>query len=183
MSETPRRQIVVLAVLLLVLAGAVAYQLWEPGPATEGTAASNPLAGTAAGGGIEPVADVRLDLLERQPDAYKPPQRNPFRFYTPPAPAPVRRAQPPPPPPPVPQGPIGPPPLPPIRIRYIGLIVPPDAKNLYAILRDDTTGAQSTAKAGDIIDGRYRLLSVTQDAVELAYLDGRGRQRIVRSGQ
>jgi hypothetical protein len=61
--------------------------------------------------------------------------------------------------------------------------VPPDAKNLYAILRDDTTGAQSTAKAGDIIDGRYRLLSVTQDAVELAYLDGRGRQRIVRSGQ
>jgi hypothetical protein len=58
-----------------------------------------------------------------------------------------------------------------------------DGKSVYVVLRDEMTGALTNARAGDIIDGRYRLLSVTPDAVELAYLDGRGRQRIVRSGQ
>ena len=78
--------------------------------------------------------------------------------------------------------PPGPPPLPPIRIRYIGHIVTQGGSTV-ALLRDEASGAQVHARAGDIIDGRYRLLSVSPEAVDVAYLDGRGRQRIVLSGQ
>ena len=38
-------------------------------------------------------------------------------------------------------------------------------------------------KEGDTIEGRYRLLKVGADAVELAYIDGRGRQTVRLAGQ
>ena len=90
-------------------------------------------------------------------------------------PAPVVR-QPVAPPPafvPPPQGP------PPISIRYVGSLTKADL-GLVVVLRDEATGLAHTSQAGQVVDGRYRLLSATYDAVEIAHLDGRGRQRIAR---
>ena len=38
-------------------------------------------------------------------------------------------------------------------------------------------------KEGDIIEGRYRVLRVGTDSIDLVYADGRGRQTIRLSGQ
>ena len=38
-------------------------------------------------------------------------------------------------------------------------------------------------KEGDIIDGRYRILKIGTESIEMAYLDGRGRQTIRLTGQ
>jgi hypothetical protein len=37
-------------------------------------------------------------------------------------------------------------------------------------------------REGDIIDGRYRLVSVSPSSVQMEYLDGRGRQTLRLSG-
>ena len=176
--STPRSQVVLLTVLVAALAVLVAYQFWGGNPAATGTMASNPLAQrTSMDPATEPVSHVRLDLLTKEAPAYSPPKRNPFRYYVPPPPPIVRRPEPPP-PPPVFRDP-GPPPPPPIRLRYVGSLTRPDL-SLVVLLRDDATGVTHSAQAGQVVDGRYRLFSVTQDAIEVAHLDGRGRQRIAR---
>jgi hypothetical protein len=38
-------------------------------------------------------------------------------------------------------------------------------------------------KEGDIIDGRYRIVRIGAESIELTYLDGRGRQTIRLSGR
>jgi hypothetical protein len=38
-------------------------------------------------------------------------------------------------------------------------------------------------REGDLIEGRYRVLRVGADSLDLAYADGRGRQTIRLSGQ
>jgi hypothetical protein len=178
MNDKTRKQAFLLVGLVVVLAAAVWYQFGGGTPAGPGGAASNPLAGTTPAG-IEPVVDVRLDLLQVQRDAYTPPKRNPFRFHAPPPPAPrpvARQPEPsPPPPPPVP---VGPPPPRPIHelIRYLGTYV--RNQETLVVLQDITSGTQLHARAGDVIDGRYRLLNATPDYIDIAYLDGRGRERI-----
>jgi hypothetical protein len=52
----------------------------------------------------------------------------------------------------------------------------------FAILSDGR-GNVFHGKEGDIIEGRYRVLSVGTDTVDLSYLDGRGRQTLRLSGQ
>ena len=47
----------------------------------------------------------------------------------------------------------------------------------------DGRGNIFSGKDGDIIEGRYKVLKVSPDAVELSYLDGRGRQTIRLTGQ
>ena len=134
---------------------------------------------------LPPVADVNLDAL-RAPAAEAPKvTRNPFRFYQPP----------PPPPPPVqrvvkapepafvaPPVPAGPPPPPPITLRFIGLIEAPQRSGRVALLSDGRGGLMN-GREGDIIEGRYRVLRVGTDSIDLAYSDGRGRQTIRLSGQ
>lgn len=181
MSEKTRRQVILLLCLAVVLAVMVGYRLWVATPAVPGGASSNPLAGVAAADGKETVVDVRLDLLQHKPGEYQPAQRNPFRFYVPPAPVAVRPAPPttlPPPPP----GPPQPPPLARIRVRFFGFFVDKDGKTT-AWLTDEASGAVIPGKAGDIILGRYRLLSVSPDVVVVSYLDGQGRQSIPLTGR
>jgi hypothetical protein len=47
----------------------------------------------------------------------------------------------------------------------------------------DARGNTFTGKEGDVLEGRYRLLRIGQDSVDLAYLDGRGQQSIRMTGQ
>jgi hypothetical protein len=76
----------------------------------------------------------------------------------------------------------GPPPLPPIPLRFIGLIEPVQRSGRVAMLSDGR-GAVISGREGDIIEGRYRVLRIGADSLELAYADGRGRQTIRLSGQ
>ena len=38
-------------------------------------------------------------------------------------------------------------------------------------------------KEGDIIEGRYRIVRIGDESIEMEYLDGRGRQTIRLTGQ
>ena len=140
--------------------------------------------------------DVNLELLQRTPAALDEPDRNPFRFEgkAAPAPSPTTGAPPtgpaaptPPTTPttpttPQPTVPAGPPPLPPIPLRFIGLVEAPTQVGRVAIMSDGK-GNVFYGKEGDTIEGRYRMLKIGADVVELAYVDGRGRQTIRLSGQ
>ena len=46
----------------------------------------------------------------------------------------------------------------------------------------DGRGAPLYGNEGDIIEGRYRILRIGVESIEMAYLDGRGRQTIRLSG-
>jgi hypothetical protein len=110
--------------------------------------------------------------------------RNPFRFR-PKAPPPQPRPATPAPSRPVvtaPPQPSGPPPPPPIPLRYVGLLGSPSQPDRMAVL-SDARGTPFYAKEGDIIEGRYRVLRIAADSVDLAYADGRGRQTLRFSSQ
>jgi hypothetical protein len=146
-------------------------------PARRGIARPGAAAGT-------PVADVKLELLQQDRPEREEAERNLFRFQ--PRSAPTAAATPIPPAPqpvaPIPIVPAGPPPLPPIDLRFIGLVDAPTQAGRIAVLSDGR-GNIFYGKDGDIIEGRYRVLKVSADAAELSYLDGRGRQTIRLTGQ
>jgi hypothetical protein len=66
-------------------------------------------------------------------------------------------------------------------LKFIGFAKQGAAGRLYAVLRDDR-GIYYGAE-GDVVEGRYRVLRVTADAVDIAYVDGRGRTSIPLSGR
>jgi hypothetical protein len=75
--------------------------------------------------------------------------------------------------------PLEPPGPPPITLKFIG-IAKQGAGRLYAVLRDER-GVYYGAD-GDVVEGRYRILRVSADTVEVSYVDGRGRTSIPLSG-
>jgi hypothetical protein len=75
--------------------------------------------------------------------------------------------------------PLEPPGPPPIPLKFIG-IARQGAGRLYAVLRDER-GVYYGAD-GDVVEGRYRILRVSADTVEVSYVDGRGRTSIPLSG-
>ena len=50
-----------------------------------------------------------------------------------------------------------------------------------AILSDGR-GAPMYGKEGDTVLGQYKILRIATDSIEMAYIDGRGRQTIRLSG-
>jgi hypothetical protein len=69
-----------------------------------------------------------------------------------------------------------------IPLKYIGLLDVPSQAGRVAILSDGG-GNVFYGREGAIIEGRYLLIQVNPVALELSYLDGRGRQTIRLSGQ
>ena len=131
-----------------------------------------------------PVVDLDLDRLHTAGGQLRESQRDPFRF----------RPKPPPPVPPVqrtqtqvlqPPVPPGPPPPPPIPLKYFGVytVTAPDGRKEQRAAFSDARGNTFTGKVGDVLEGRYRLLRIGPDSVDLAYLDGRGQQSIRMTGQ
>jgi hypothetical protein len=179
--STSRPQLALLAVLVLVIAVVLVVLSIGDGPAGTSATPSNPAGRTdAASGDVE--TDVKLELLEGHRDSLTDAARNPFRFEAKaPPPAPPRPPQddapivftPPP--------PTGPPPPPPIPLRFIGFVA--EENGMPFAFFNDGRGNVFQGKEGDIIEGRYKVLRVGTDSVELAYLDGRGRQTIRLSGQ
>ena len=56
------------------------------------------------------------------------------------------------------------------------MVVTTEKSQTYAVLRDDR--GVYHGREGDIIEGRYRILKIGAESIELAYVDGRGRQTI-----
>lgn len=76
-------------------------------------------------------------------------------------------------------GPVAPPPPPPIPYRFIGVLNKAGVGRV-AVLSDSRFVYYG--RQGDIIEGRYRVVSVGEQSVEMEYLDGTGRQVIRLSG-
>jgi hypothetical protein len=177
----------VLAALAVILA-LVIVRMW-PGTSTAPAPTSNraetprgprPARGASAAP-ASPV--VHLDALQSERPKPEPVERNLFRFkQKAPPPLPPMATRPEPPPPPVvPTGPPPPPPLAPITLKFIGIVEAPSHGEKIAILSDGRN-APFYGKEGAIIEGRYRILKIGVESVELAYADGRGRQTIRLTG-
>src|SRR5688572_29186999 len=146
-------------VALLVIARPVLNPAANPGEQS-----SNPAVTSAGPLPVVPVVDLDLDRLRVAGRALGEVERDPFRFR-PKAPPPAPRVQAPPPvfAPPVP---AGPPPVPAIPLRYIGELDLGGGQRVAAFT--DTHGNTFTGKEGDVLEGRYRLLRVGPNSVDIA---------------
>ena len=177
-----RRQALTLAALVAVLVLVLGYQLrsWRAAPAAGGAAPPR-AAETAAAGRADqslPVPDVRLESLQApRPEPVT--DRNLFR----------EQAKAPPPPPPMPAAPPraavdpdapppGPPPPPPITLKFIGVVQA--GGRSVAVLSDGRDVMYG--REGELVDGRYRIIKINVESVELSYADGRGRRVIPLTG-
>jgi hypothetical protein len=203
MATERQRQLILGALVVVLLA--VVYRLFtatSPAPVvasnrsaggaaaarTQSSAKAGRGTGTAGAEGTQGVEspDVHLEALDAERVRPKSGERNLFRFKPkppPPPPEPPRPVQPTMPTMPVnpvPQPPPGPPPVPPITLRFIGVVDSPTRGRKIAALSDGRNTFQGVE--GDIIEGRYRILKIGVESIELAYVDGRGRQTIRLTG-
>jgi hypothetical protein len=185
--QAERRKLILLgglAVVVVVAVRAWMTQSTVPLPSSNGAAGQT----TAMRRTKTPAAgapDVHLKALDVERSKPGETDRNLFRFKSrtppPPPPAPKPSA----PPPSTAPAPTGPPPVPsvpPIALKFIGLVQTADKTQRLAVLSDGRGGIPMYGKEGDIIEGRYRILRIGTESIELAYLDGRGRQTIRLSG-
>lgn len=180
MTSKERKQLGILGALVAVFLVVVFVVSRGEGPTAGGRQPSNPAAARKQQAPPD-VADVRLEALQQERDEPAGPQRNLFAFREKPAPPPPPRepVQPADVAPPVPSGP---PPPPPIPLKFIGVLEPPGGKGKVAILSDGR-GNTFSAREGEDVDGRYRVLRIGTESVELSYVDGRSRQTLRLSGQ
>ena len=183
---TERTRQVVLGVLVLVLVFLI-VKMW-PGTSATPAPTSNQT-GTAtgvrppqsAGKATAPAPPaVHLDELSSERPRPEVTERNLFRFKPKAPPPPLPTAVRPAPQAPGPVMPAPPPAVAPISLKFIGIIGPADGEKI-AILSDGRN-APFTGKEGAIIEGRYRILKIGVESVEIAYVDGRGRQTIRLTG-
>ena len=184
---TERRKQVLLGALLIALA-VVVYRVIAMSPPSPNDPAHSSDAGAsvtqrrAANNATPAAPDVHLESLKLERPKPVDSDRNLFRFKqkAPPPPprttAPVMTA-----PPVAPIVPSGPPPPPAITLKFIGVIDPGGGKPKIAILSDGQ-GMPLSGVEGGIVAGRYRILRIGVESIEMSYLDGRGRQTIRLTG-
>jgi len=198
--EPKRRREATLA-LVVVLLGVVAFAAYQTlstpadRPSAAATPTSKPQAGStgspqagqparapgSATAGAQEAPQVHLEaLVSERPEPVGSAARDIFRFRVkpppppPPPPRPIVGPQPPPPPPP-------PPPVPPIALKFIGVVDSPPPGKRVAVLSDGR-GAPVYGHEGETVLGQYRILRIGAESIEMSYLDGRGRQTIRLSG-
>jgi hypothetical protein len=186
---TDRGKQVMLGVLLLALV-VIGYRtiatMTSPStssPSNGTKAAAPPTKGTTAATGAA-APDVHLDALNSERPKPVDAERNLFRFKAkaapPPAAPPAGGRSGAPPPAVAPPGQGGPAPLPPIPLKFIGA-VNREGKPTIAVLSDGQ-GPPMYGVEGGTIAGRYRILRIGVESIEMSYLDGRGRQTIRLTG-
>jgi hypothetical protein len=131
-----------------------------------------------------PVA-VRLASLASERNEPGDSRRNPFRFqprFAAPPPTPPKPAEPPRPVNATPSGSDARPPaaLPPIPLKFIG-IVERENGTKWAVLTDGRGSLYG--REGAVVEGRYQILKIGTESIEMAYVDGKGRQTIRLTGQ
>jgi hypothetical protein len=187
--ERKRQREIALGAAAVAIIAAAAFRISTTTAPSPMATASQPVA-TGAGAGQQPlnpkgqVAGVDLDSLHTGRPEPVGSRRNPFRFTpkpAPPQPGSHGSMTPTPPPMPIPAGPVEPAPPPRIMLKFIGVMESGRAGK-YAILTDGR-GLPIYGKEGQVIEGRYRIMRIGVESVDLAYLDGRGRQTIRQTGQ
>ncbi len=177
--------VVLVAVVYFVLMPALATPIVPAGP----VATAGPGGRAAAKAAPRPI-DVRLDALGRAAAAEEPEgaRRNPFRMGAatpPPAPEGSMAARTPPKPiTPVvvtPVGPPLPPPPPPIPYRFIGILTGVPGQGRIAVLTDGRSVVHG--RVNEVIEGRYRIVQIGEESLQIEHFDGRGRQTIRLLGQ
>jgi hypothetical protein len=181
------RQQLMLGAATVVVIGLAAWTLWPSTPAPTAPTATQARARNAragAPGETGPVGPVRLAALTASRDDPGQARRNPFRFQPkfvpPPPPPPERKGTEAPPPP---ERPIGPPPIvvPPIALKLIGVLERANGVK-WAVLSDGKS-APMYGKDGDIVDGRYLIVKIGNESIEMSHANGQGRQVIRLTGQ
>jgi hypothetical protein len=178
------------AVLVLAAAG---WMYFSPGgeTATAGGRSDPARRGTnpAAAQALPPAEamSVRLGTLGQAADEPPDSRRNPFRFGVAVRPATEERPAaftPEPPAPSVPAKPVETTPAAaPIPLKFLGTLEKSSNGVKLAVLSLNDGRAPLYGKEGDIIDGRYRIVKIGEESIEMAHLDGRGKQAIRLSGQ
>jgi hypothetical protein len=188
MATERRWQQLLLGALVVALV-AILYKVWPSTPSAAPAPASNRQAASGAPR-TQPEqqqssesSGVRLEALDHERPKPAAEDRDLFRFKpkAPPPPPAVPPVQPPTPAAPV-TGPPPPPPVPPITLKFIGTIEKAGQGQKIAMLSDGR-GAPFYGKEGEVVEGRYRILRIGVESIEIAYADGRGRQTIRLTGQ
>jgi hypothetical protein len=182
-----RRQLVIGAAVVVVL-GLAAWMLSRPAPPPRAAVPAQTRARAGRPGAdvvVGPADPVKLAALKTSHDDPGQAGRNPFRFQPKPAPPPIKVA-----PKPVesetprptgPPTPTGPPPPAPIALKFVGVLERANGVK-WAVLTDGKS-APMYGKDGDIIDGKYLIVKIGAESVEMTHVDGRGRQVIRLTGQ
>ena len=185
---SPERRQWILGAAALVVLGIALWSLWSPATPARTTApararGSRPSANSSAAA----VADtIKLDALRASHEDPGDAGRNPFRYEAKAAPPSASTARPTTPivtetPRPAPAVPTGPPPPPPIPLKLLGFLERADGVK-WAVLSDGKS-APMYGKDGDIIDGKYLIVKIGTESIEMTHSDGRGRQVIRQTGQ
>jgi hypothetical protein len=191
MENKARRQQVLLGALVVLLVAALWWNVGGGGgdqalPAISARAGAAPQRPGARATGAAPALVETVALAELQAPAPEPVTagRNPFRFQAAaaPPPPPDEDARPdgrgvPPAGGPFVQGPAGPPPIP---LRFIGTVDEVSRHLKLAVLSDGRNVFYG--REGDIIEGRYRIVRIGVESIEMTHVDGRGQQTIRLSG-
>jgi hypothetical protein len=191
-AHNPRR-LAVLVGLLVVLAGLVATSILRR-PTADKTAVSSNVTisrspANRAQDAVKNAEAVELDALKTSRPNPVEGKRNPFRFGARPTPSfpestgggSTGRAASSPAVPVVPTSPSGPAGAPPIPLKFIGFVDAPTQGGKLVALSDGRSVFYG--HDGEIIDGRFKIVRIGVESIEMTYLDGRGRQTIRLSGQ
>jgi hypothetical protein len=169
-----------LAGLVTVLVVVLVYQFRgasDSAPATKPSGAqAGPARASTARDRVESVPAIRLSALGDERSVPTENGRDLFREKPKPPPPQPRVAPPPPPDPNAPPPP--PPPPPPITLKLIA-IVQGSGRPVAAL----TDGKDVFfGREGDIIEGRYKIVKVNVESIDISYVDGRGQRRLGLSG-
>ncbi|MPY88156.1 MAG: hypothetical protein GEU99_09555 [Luteitalea sp.] len=180
--DRQQRQKQLLAGLFVVLVLVLLWQWWNWDSVDDANVAASPTQPRTASretgqAPSEPFeGDVNLDALEQERPAPTGGGRNPFQFEAD-APPPTTKPQ-------VVKKPTGPPQPkgpPPIPLKFIGTLFKQGWKGKVAVLSDGKSVFHG--KQGEVIDGRFRIVQIGEESVQLEYVGGQGRQVIRLSGQ
>ncbi len=181
--ERKRQREILIGVLAAVIVAIAIYRMTtftaQPASADSSPVAqvSTPAPRTQAG----QVPTVDLEALKGERPQPVDSSRDPFRFKPAPPPPPPVRSPIQPDPSVLPTGPVAPPPPPRITLKYIGVLE--SGKTGLIAIFSDGRGSPIYGKQGDVLEGRYQIVRIGVESVDLAYLDGRGRQTIRQTGQ
>ena len=178
-----RQRDIALAVVAIALIATAAWRIRSATSPAAGGPSGAPAANRERAAQKSPLTEVDLEALQAERPEPEESNRNPFRFRPkPPPPQPsaaVRQQQQ---SPSNPTGPVGPPPPPRIPLKYIGDMDDPAKPGGRVAILSDARGVYY-GREGEIIEGRYRSVKIGVESIDLAYLDGRGRQTIRQTGQ
>ena len=183
MDRKRRRELALAGVAILLIAVAA----WSMQRATVSSSddVSVPAADVKPFTPKSPIPELDLKALEAERPEPDETTRNPFRYkpqFAPPEPSrSIGRQQ---------QGatsqaasePVEPPAPPRIPLKYIGDMTDPRNPGGKIAILSDARGTYY-GREGEVVEGRYRIVRIGVESIELAYLDGRGRQTIRQTGQ